>query len=131
MDFLKKAAVSSAGKTGILKDIITVLVDNKQLPEAVEVLKRFPSNAGKDPNYLVANFLVNNLTEADKVKLIPELRSLVKDGIKEPLIWYWLIFYLVEFEKDDEAENYCQEAIKLWPAKAEYFKSAMVIEEES
>jgi tetratricopeptide (TPR) repeat protein len=131
LEFLKKASVSAAGKPLILREIITVLVDNKLLPEAEDVLKRFPDDIRKDSHFLVASFLVRNLSEGDKAKLIPDLRNMVRDEIKEPLIWYWLIYHLVDYKKTDEAETICDEAIKLWPAKEAYFRSALrAVEEE-
>jgi len=130
LEFLKKAAVSAAGKPLILREIISVLIENKLLSEAEDVLKRFPEDLRKDAHFLVANFLVKNLSEPEKRKLIPDLRTMVRDEIKEPLIWYWLMFHLVDIEKNDEAETVYHDAIKLWPNKEEYFRSALKIEDE-
>jgi hypothetical protein len=55
---------------------------------------------------------------------------MVRDEIKEPLIWYWLMFYLVEFEKDDEAENTYEKAVRIWPEKAAFFQKALRVDEE-
>lgn len=129
LEFLRKASVSAAGKPLILREIITVLVENNLLREAEDVLKRFSEDLKKTPHFLVANFLIRNLAETEKTKLIPDLRNMVRDEIKEPIIWYWLIFHLVDYNKLDEAESVCEDAIKLWPTKADYFNSALKIEE--
>jgi predicted nucleic acid-binding protein len=130
LNLLRKARVSAASNPLILREIITVLVDNKMLAEAEDALKRFPDNHRSSQHFVVSSFLVNNLAEPEKIKLIPILRNLVRENIREPLIWYWLIFHLVDCDKIDEAETIFENACLVWPDRVPYFTEALKIQEE-
>jgi DNA-binding NarL/FixJ family response regulator len=122
LEFLKKATISAAGRTLILKEVISVLVEFGFFKEAQDVLNRFPETSKNEMNFKIADFLIKNGSESEKAKLIPALREMVREKITEPMIWYWLIVDLIALDKIDEAETVCEDAIKLWPEKVDYFE---------
>ncbi len=125
IDLLKKASVSAAGRASVLKEVVAVFVEQGLALEAEEVLKRFLDQDRTGDAYRVACFLVKNLVQSDKSVLIPELRQMVRESIREAIIWYWLIFHLGQMGKIDEAESVCDDAIQLWPDRADYFEGAL------
>lgn len=120
-ELFQKAAVTAAGKTRILREIIQNLCDFDLHTMASEYLKRFPTETQSQPDFLAMQYLVQSKTVALGVA-IEQGRSLIKKGVEDPLIYKILIRKSLEANFRDAAEQLVLDAKKLWPDRGNEFQ---------
>jgi DNA-binding NarL/FixJ family response regulator len=123
-ELFQKAAITAAGKTRILREIIQNLCDFDLQSMAGEYLKRFPVDTQQQADFLAMQYLVQSKTAALGVT-IEAGRNLVKKGVQDPLIYRILIAKSIEANFMDAAEQLVVDAGKIWPERqAEFAKLA-------
>lgn len=120
---LENAAISAAGNTELLSEIALVLIENKQLDLATEVLKRFPAESQDQNTYLIPEFILAASQNHDDLFNIYYGRKLIKRGAQDLRVYQIVITSLVAKEKHHEAEDLISEAQKLWPDQKELFST--------
>lgn len=120
-ELFQKAAITAAGKTRILREIIQNLCDFDLHTMASEYLKRFPTETQSQADFLAMQYLVQSKTVALGVA-IEQGRGLIKKGVEDPLIYKILIRKSLEANFRDAAEQLVLDAKKLWPDRSNEFQ---------
>ncbi len=123
--FLKKASISAAGRPNILLEIVFTLSINSFLPDAKEVLNRFPPETQQDYQYQVASFLISYYDGGNSWQYVTWLRKSIEQHGNDPTLFYWIIAALNTSNKIDLADDYMARAKNKWPDQFEYFESAV------
>lgn len=124
LELFQKAAVSSAGQTKFLKEIISALSEYKMAQEAQKFLDRYPADERKGPDYLTAEFLIMSRTISPSLAM-QKGRTLVSQGIEDPSLYRELIRTSNEAGVKDYAEQLLQQAKQKWPAQVPMFEKAI------
>lgn len=125
LDLLKKASISAAGRSSVLLEIITTLVEHNYLNDARLTLKRFSTDSQNDLHYQAASFLIAHKERANSWHYVLSILKMFEGGSDDPALYYWAIAMLNASKKSDQAENYRNTAINKWPEKTEYFNGAL------
>jgi DNA-binding NarL/FixJ family response regulator len=123
-ELFQKAAITAAGKTRILREIIQNLCDFDLANMAGEYLKRFPTETQSQNDFLAMQYLVQSKSAPLGV-VIEQGRALIKKGHQDPLIYKILIRKSREAKFNDAAENLVQEAVKTWPERQAEFEKLL------
>lgn len=118
LELFTKAAVTGAGRTNILREIITELATVDLKKNADDFLRRFPAETHKSIDYTAMNLLVADMHHPG-AKIIEIGRKLISEGNHDPMIYRIVIKRSIEFGKMDAAENLAREGEKRWPDKKE------------
>jgi CheY-like chemotaxis protein len=124
VDMLNKAAITAAGKPTVLREIVTTLAEYGKLSEAQTVLARFPADMRNDVHYHMASFLLFRAENPAPEAGFMILGKIIRGGVRDPQLTYWLIRLLVQMGKVEQAENYKIDAEKEWPASKALFEKA-------
>lgn len=127
VDILKKSAISAAGRPNILREIVSTLVEYRFLTEAKDVFKRFGADQQKSPHFQISAFLLFQAEELDSKRNVAMATDLIKQDIKDSIVYYWLIYHLTALGRNDEAEKYREEAEGLYPKERDYFVKAIAM----
>lgn len=79
LDQFQKAAVSCAGREGILGQIVQALIDLRMPQEAEQFLRRFPKGSHESEAYLMLDFQIGDLL-GDSVGVLARGRELIIRG---------------------------------------------------
>ncbi len=120
-ELLIHAAVSAAGRAGFLREIVAAFVEAERLDDAAATLNRFSPTMRTSDDFKVAEFLLYRCTEVDLVKVASHAMVLAQGGLKDPVLYYWLIRYLFEVGRAELAEEYLRAAREHWPGRKELF----------
>jgi CheY-like chemotaxis protein len=115
LDHFEKAAICANGRTGFLRFIIEILIDNKLFLEAPKFLEHFLPTSRVEKDYLVCFYLISGKTQ-NPLKVIDWGKKLFKRGIFDFKIYQTLIRNLLKEGQKEEALVYIAEA------KAKYNK---------
>jgi hypothetical protein len=105
-----------------LRYIIELLVEFERYEDAKGVLKRFPIEQQKGPDYRSMDLLIAAKTLPNGV-LLQKARDLVKEGIETPTVYEVLIESAIKAGLNDSAEESKRKAIKRWPDQAGRFSA--------
>lgn len=124
LEVLKNAAISAGGRTKILREIITTLIEFDLVKQAEEFLKRYPADTHKQPDYLSMEMLLVDKTRPASA-VLDHGRQLVSQGINDPLIYQVLIRRSAEVGFNDAAEDMVAKASNLYPDKKAMFAKTL------
>ena len=121
LELFQKAAVSAAGRTNILREIIMALVEYGLLKFADEYLGRFPPDTQSGKDYLTMKLLIaHNSTPA--LRVVDTGRDILKMGIQDPLVYQILISRTGEAGLNASVQDLVNKAAALWPEKKDFFQ---------
>jgi CheY-like chemotaxis protein len=124
LELFQKAAVTSAGKTNVLREIVVALCDNDQVKPAEDLLKRFPPDTFSTPNYVAAHMSFLDKS-ASPSRVIEQGRAYIAKGIHDPLLYIILIARSTEAKMTSAAEDLAQKASAKWPDQKSAFEVAL------
>jgi len=126
LELFSKAAITGAGRTKVLSEIILSLAEQGLAARGPEFLKRFPPDQQTTPLYAALEVLILNGTTADPGPVIAAGRAVFTKypEIKEPFFHELLIRRYCEAGLKDAAETHVGKATALVPAAADRFKKA-------
>ena len=113
-ELFQKAAVTSAGRTGILKEIVQSLVDFSLSKEAVEFLGRFPPEAQSTPEYCLLKFRVTDLNGMPS-PVIAMGKELIAKGMVDEDLYEIMIRRARQANSASLVENLLYEAAAKFP----------------
>ncbi len=122
LELLNHAAVSAAGQVSFLRRIIEILAEQGQVEKMQDFLNRFPADVQKGADFLLSRFLFLNMTAQPGIA-IQFGQTLIKDGVRSPLLYESLIKRYMEYKKKDMAEDLLQDGLKRWPEESSRFDS--------
>ncbi len=105
LDCFQKAAVSSAGRPRILKDLTVAMVEAGLPLEADKTLTRFPGDTRDRPEFLVAHLAVANALE-DPESVLDKAQRLLAQGLTDPTLYKVAIRRAKELNKLDLARDW-------------------------
>lgn len=126
IELFTKAAATATDKGRILKEIISILIENKMNEEAKKFLAKFPPELHKSNEFLFCKLLVDDTNEGAAGLTIKNGKQLIQMGVKEPRLFHTLIRRCIQIRQPDEAEAICQTAQKLFPDQAQAFTDTML-----
>jgi CheY-like chemotaxis protein len=121
LELLDKAAVSAAGKSSYLRYVIEVLSEFDKVEEAKGVLRRFPADAQKGPDYLSMDLLIS-AKGAEPGVTIQKGRDLIKAGVETAIVYEIMIEALQKAGLKDSMNELLQRAVKKWPEQSKKFE---------
>lgn len=120
----EKAAVSCAGRTKFLRYIIENLVEADLVNESKKFLSRFPADKKKDEDFLVAEYVISAKSD-DPEAVIKKGRNLIKNGLKNVLVYKSLITLSNKAGLKDQAQSLFTEASEFWPDQVPQLREAV------
>ncbi len=114
LEHFTKAAMSSAGRTRILRETVIGLTECGMIHEAEQFLGRFPAETRTGADYLVADLVVAERVEPAS-KVLERGRAVLARNAYDPMVYKILIRRALELEKDDVAEEFLLEGGKRFP----------------
>lgn len=126
LDTFQKAAVTSGGKTKILREIIQALAENNLSDRAEDFLKRFTPAAQSGIDFLAMNYLIGSAM-GTKTQTIERGRALVTRGYHDPVIYRVLIQASAEAGLKAATEDLLKKALDIYPKLESLFKEVAVI----
>jgi two-component system chemotaxis response regulator CheY len=121
LEMFEKAAITSAGRTKILREVIQALAEFKLTEYAEVYMNRFPSASRTSTDYLAATLAISDSTDPKGI-VVEKGRKLLADGHHDPLIYRILIRRLLEAGKKAEAEDLRKNAIEKFPEQKAAFE---------
>jgi CheY-like chemotaxis protein len=115
-DLLQKAAVSCAGRTNVLRQIVVTLAENGLADHASQVLKRMPE--GQDDTR-TAKMILRFFNKEDPEILIGETRDLISAGNQDLALYMCMIQCYKRIDKPEEVKQWTEEAIQKHPSERE------------
>lgn len=128
IDIFEKVAVSSAGRTGLLRYAVETLVKFELIDEASKFLQRFPGHTRNQRDYLAAEYLIQSVLETPD-RLIHMGRKLLAANVVDPAIHEIFISSMIQYGMHDEAEEAMRKAFELFPSENERFRQTVLTPE--
>ncbi|OFZ79419.1 MAG: hypothetical protein A2583_02945 [Bdellovibrionales bacterium RIFOXYD1_FULL_53_11] len=123
LELMNKAAITAAGRTKVLREIIITLLSFKQQKQAQDFLNRFPAETRKGADFLSMELVVlDGLVSVSKT--IENGRRLLQQDLHDPAVYTVLIRRSNEAKLFDAAEQLLQTAVQKWPQQAKEFQDA-------
>jgi DNA-binding NarL/FixJ family response regulator len=117
----EKAAISSAGRSVFLKEIIGALTDFGHAAPAAKFLARFAPDSYNSDEFLYSQFLVASLSR-NSTKAVDYGRVLLAKCLGDERVYRILIRCYLEAKILRAAEDLLEEAKRLFPKKAQVFE---------
>lgn len=114
LELFQKAAVTSAGRVKILKEIIQNLLEFKITGEAEKFMQRIPAEAQKTAEYKILEFLMIAATSAP-AKTISLGRELISKGMVSERLYEVMVAKTAGEGRMNEAENLMMEGSDKFP----------------
>lgn len=114
LDVFQKAAITCAGKTKILREIVQALIDHKLGDDASIFLKRFPPEAQKTAEYRLLDFQAANIFYSFTT-VLNKGRELQQAGIHSERFYEIMIQRSIEGKHYFAAGNLVHEAMDRYP----------------
>jgi two-component system chemotaxis response regulator CheY len=130
VELFRKAGVTAAGRTGILKEIIITLVDAGQAKECEEFLKRFPNDEAGKTGKDVMGLYISYVSTKVPGKILQDAMALEKKGIEDPYLSRIIFGTCSKIKKHDEAKRVAKEALEKWPKLRHLFLDSLYDENE-
>jgi tetratricopeptide (TPR) repeat protein len=125
-ELFQMAAVSCAGRTAVLREMISILVDFDCVEEAEVLLKRFAAASASinDVHYVVSRFVIaNRFVEDPRMGVRLAKKSLSEAA--DPSLYIQLIQYLVASNEPEEAREQVRVAAESFPDSTADFAAAL------
>lgn len=123
VELFQKAAITASGRTKILREIITALLDSGLAKQADEFLRRFPPESHSTPDYQAMNFLVMDQT-SPRSRVIEKGRELLSKDIHDPVVYRVLIQRSLEAGLTHAVEDLVRQAVQRFPEQKTLFEKA-------
>lgn len=123
LELFQKAAVTSAGRPGILFEVGSALVEAKMAKEAEPYLKRFPADTQNGKEYSLLRLLILSET-ASASDVTNEGRATIQKGILDPRIFEITIKAAVKARAGSVAEELKFQAMSAFPNEKAKFEAA-------
>ena len=124
LELFQKAAVSASGRTKVLREIISALVDRGMIGETDAYMKRFPGDTRGAADYLTCQMLITDKTGAATV-VVEKARQIISKGVHDPMIYKILIRRSMEVGLRPAAEELIRAASTKWPNEKAEFSELM------
>lgn len=124
LELLEKAAISCAGKTSFLRYIIELMVEFDKRDEAKGILKRFPMETQRGPDYQTMDLLIARKTLENGL-LLQKGREIIKAGIHTAVVYEIVIEASLKAGMSDAADELLRVATKKWPDQADRFQAVV------
>jgi CheY-like chemotaxis protein len=122
LELFEKAAVTAGGRTKILREVISALMEHGLPKAADKYLKRFPAETHGSDDYLVMHYLVSN-DGMEASLAVSKGRILLEKGIEDSVVYKILIARSFEIGHLDSADDLLSKALQKWPTeKRDFFK---------
>ncbi|MCM2322937.1 MAG: response regulator [Oligoflexia bacterium] len=123
LELFQKAAITASGRTRILREIITSLLDFGLAKQADEFLRRFPPESQKGVDYQAMSLLIMDQT-SPRTLVIEKGRELLSQNLRDPIIYRVLIRRSAEHGLTHALEDLINEARKHFPDQSAIFEKA-------
>lgn len=124
LELFSKAAATASGRTKILRDIITVLLEFGIHQKAQEFLGYFPNDQRSSPDYHAMSLLILEATEGSPMA-IERGRELINSNVHDPVIYQIMIRASLNAQHKAAAEDLLRTAIQKWPEQKNLFEQVM------
>ncbi|MCM2278509.1 MAG: response regulator [Oligoflexia bacterium] len=124
LELFQKAAITASGRTKILREIITSLLDFGLAKQADEFLRRFPPDTHKGVDYQAMNLLVMDQM-SPRTLVIEKGRELLTQNLHDPIIYRVLIRRNAEHGLKHAVDDLMAEALKRFPDQRAVFEKAL------
>ncbi len=110
----EKISISCEGQPKFLRAIIETLYQFNQLTDATKYISRFDPDSKDSEDFLIAEFLIDTkrLNQGD---LLQRALDLYNKNIKPLPVFKVLVESMFRLELDGKAQNYLDEALKIYP----------------
>lgn len=98
MELFQKCVATAAGRTKFISEIVLALVEAKMAGEATQMLKRYPVELHKTPDYLLLDFQVLNFTLSPQL-ILQKGREVLDAGVDSERV------YEIMLERASEVKN--------------------------
>lgn len=122
LELFQKAAITASGRTKILREIISALLEFNLTTQAEEYLKRFPPDSQSQVDYLSMQYLVADRTNPRSI-VIDKGRELIGKNMHDPAIYKVLIRRSAEAGLEHAVGDLVQAAAQKFPDQKEAFES--------
>lgn len=113
-ELFQKAANTASGRTRILREIISALIEVGNAKQADEFLKRFPASTHATPDYQAMHLLVMEHT-SPRGLVLEKGREMLEKDIHDPVIYRILIKLSAEAGNPAAADSFLQAGLKKFP----------------
>jgi CheY-like chemotaxis protein len=124
LELFEKAAVTAAGSSRILREVIHALVEADMVKQAQPFLARFPAKAQTGPDYLAVELLIRHRSGA-LGDAIARGREILSRGVEDPLIYLTLIRASAEAGFVPAAEELVRKASEKYAEQKSEFEQAL------
>lgn len=124
LELMQKAAVTSAGKPKIIREIVLNLLEAKMAAEAAKFLDRFPLDARQTPEYLLLDFQIFSAQQPPG-PVVTKGRELLRQGVFDEKFFEIMITKAVEADVTSSAEAFVHDASSKFPGMREFFESLL------
>ncbi|OFZ22278.1 MAG: hypothetical protein A2X94_02170 [Bdellovibrionales bacterium GWB1_55_8] len=120
LSLFQKAAVTGTGRTKILREAITTLLEFQLVQEASTYLGRFPPDTQSGVDYLASEYMIANQRSTPGM-VIEKGRKLIKQGAHDPTIYKILIHRSRQAGLAEAAESLIRDALERFPENGNDF----------
>lgn len=114
LELFQKSAVTAAGNTRILREIVQALVDAGQAKPAEEYLKRFPPQTQSGADYGVSRFLITAQLLGPQ-RTLEVGQELLSKNIHEEVVYRIMVDRALAADLPKAAKNLVDQAAERWP----------------
>ncbi len=122
LELFEKAAEAGNGRTHILREITSALVDAKMYGPAEDFFKKFPEDTHDSVDYCTMELLIADRTKR-RSTIIELGKSILAKGIHDPLIYQLLIERYLETGHTELADELTKTASAKWPDQRDSFEA--------
>lgn len=122
LELFQKAAATSAGRTKILKEIITALLEFDRAKDAATYLQRFPPDTQSGDEFKLLQFRVLN-AQGNVAAAIERGRELLQNGVVDEHLYAIMLQRSIEAKLTNAVENLYYQAIEKFPKRKAEFEA--------
>lgn len=119
-ELFQKAAITASGRTRILREIISSLVEYELLGQAETYLTRFPADQQDKADFLAMELVICDKQHPPGVT-IDRGRKIIAKGIEDPSVYTVMVKKYLETGLDSSADELIQKAVAKFPNLQESF----------
>ena len=124
LELLTKTAITAAGNTRVLREVVQTLVDAGLVSQTKDFLKRFPPITQSQADYLAMDLLVasHSLSTA---KSMEKGWEILRKDIHDPVVYKVMIQKSIEADLPKAATDLAGKASERWPEQAAKFQALL------
>jgi CheY-like chemotaxis protein len=124
LELFQKAAVTSAGRTKVIREIVQALYEKKIPAEAEKFLARYPAEGRQSEEFLLLDFLTASL-QANATVVVAKGRNFLAKGYHDERVYETMIERFMEEKAVSSAENLLEVAGPKFPKIREKYASRL------